>query len=86
VSWRFSLVHRLLRHLFGLLVLLVRSDPSKDVELLVLRHENQVLRRQLDARLRWDHADRLWRTAPSRLVNRRRWTEAFPVTPTTIPR
>ena len=30
---------------------LVRSDLSKDVELLVLRHENQVLRRQLSGRL-----------------------------------
>jgi hypothetical protein len=29
-----------------------RSDLSKDAELLVLRHENQVLRRQLSGRLR----------------------------------
>ncbi|SEG96341.1 hypothetical protein SAMN05444920_109353 [Nonomuraea solani] len=45
-----SLVHRLVRRLFGLLTVLVRSDPSKDVELPVLRHENQVLRRQLGGR------------------------------------
>jgi hypothetical protein len=44
------LAYRLLRCLFGLLVVLVRSDLSKDVELLVLRHENQVLRRQLVGR------------------------------------
>jgi transposase InsO family protein len=62
----------------------VRSDLSKDVELLVLRHENQVLRRQLRGRLRWDHADRLWLAALSRLVSRRRWAEVFPVTPATI--
>ncbi|MFI6920006.1 hypothetical protein ACIBIZ_08630 [Nonomuraea spiralis] len=55
-----SLVYRLLRGLFGLLVILIRADRSKDVELLVLRHENQVLRRQLGGRPRWDHADRLW--------------------------
>jgi putative transposase len=61
-----------------------RSDLSKDVELLVLRHENQVLRRQAGGRPRWDHTDRLWLTALSRLVNRRRWTEIFPVTPATI--
>jgi putative transposase len=67
-----SLVYRLLRCLFGLLVVLFRSDLSKDVELLVLRHENQVLRRRLNGRLRWGHADRLWLTALSRLVNRRR--------------
>jgi hypothetical protein len=61
-----SLIYRLLRCLFGLLAVLVRSDLSKDAELLVLRHENQVLRRQLSGRLRWDHADRLWLTALSR--------------------
>ena len=79
-----SLVYRLLRSLFGLLAVLVRSDMSKDAGLLVLRHENQLLRRQLSGRLRWDHADRLWLTALSRLVNRRRWPEIFPVTPATI--
>jgi hypothetical protein len=42
-----SLAYRLLRFLFSLLAVLVRSDLSKDIELLVLRHENQVLRRQL---------------------------------------
>ncbi|MGW0203950.1 hypothetical protein [Nonomuraea sp. NPDC003201] len=38
-----SLAYRLVRGLFGLLTVLVRSDLSKDAELLVLRHENQVL-------------------------------------------
>jgi hypothetical protein len=40
-----SLLYRLVRCLFALLAVLVRSDLSKDIELLVLRHENQVLRR-----------------------------------------
>jgi len=62
-----SLVYRLVRCLVGLPAVLVRSDLSKDAELLVLRHENQVLRRQLAGRLRWDHADRLWLAALSRL-------------------
>ena len=79
-----SIVYRLVRCLFGLLAVLVRSDLSKDAELLVLRHENQVLRRQLSGRLRWEHADRLWLTALSPLVNRRRWPQIFPVTPATI--
>ncbi|HET9080015.1 MAG TPA: hypothetical protein VFO01_05815 [Trebonia sp.] len=79
-----SLVYLMVRCLFGLLTVLVRSDLSKDAELLVLRHENQVLRRQLPDRLRWNHADRLWLAALSRLVSRRRWLEVFPVTPATI--
>ena len=79
-----SLVYQLVRCLFGLLAVLVRSDLSKDAELLVLRHENQVLRRQLRGRPRWDHSDRLWLAALSRLVSRRQWPEVFPVTPATI--
>jgi putative transposase len=79
-----SLVYRLVRCPFDLLAVLARSDLSKDAELLVVRHENQVLRRQLRGRLRWDHADRVWLTALSRLVGRCRWAEVFPVTPATI--
>ena len=79
-----SLFYRLVRCLFGLLVGLVRTDLSKDVELLVLRHENQVLRRQLRGRPRWDHGDRLWLAALSRLVHRRRWADLFQVTPATL--
>ncbi len=43
-----------------------------------------MLCRQLSGRLRWDHADRLWLAALSRLVNRRWWPQIFPVTPATI--
>ena len=70
--------------MLSLLAVLIRSALSKDVELLVLRHQNQVLRRQARGRPRWDHADRLWLAALSRLVNRRRWAEIFPVTPATL--
>ncbi|MEV4020452.1 hypothetical protein AB0J35_59235 [Nonomuraea angiospora] len=63
---------------------LVRADLSKDVELLVLRHENQVLRRQLGGRPRWGHVDRLRLAALSMLVRRRRRAEVFPVTPATL--
>jgi hypothetical protein len=79
-----SLIDRLIRALFGLLTVIVRSDLSKDVELLALRHENQVLRRQAKGRTRWDQADRLWLTALSRLLQRRRWADVFPITPATI--
>ena len=78
------LLYRLVRCLFGLLAVLVRSDLSKDIELLMLRHENQVLRRHLGGGLRWDHAVRVWLTALSRLVSHRRWAEVFTVTPATI--
>ncbi|MBV9380308.1 MAG: hypothetical protein JO242_06500 [Streptosporangiaceae bacterium] len=78
------IVFRLVRCLLGLLAVLARSGLPKDAELLVLRHENQVLRRQLRGRLRWDHVGRLWLAALSRLVSRRRWPEVFPVTPATI--
>jgi putative transposase len=79
-----SILYRLIRALFGLLTVIVRSDLSKDVELLVLRHENQVLSRQIQGRTRWDPADRLWLAALSRLLPRRRWAEFFPITPATL--
>lgn len=40
-----SILYRLLRSLLGLTAVLMRRDLSKDVELLVLRHENTMLRR-----------------------------------------
>jgi putative transposase len=61
----------------------MRRDLSKDVELLVLRHENTMLRRQV-SRVRYTPADRVWLAALSRLVPRRRWAGVFPVSPATI--
>ena len=45
--------------LCGWLVLLGRSSASKNAELLVLRHENAVLRRHA-GRVRFEPADRVW--------------------------
>lgn len=77
------ILYRLMCCLLGLTAVLMRRDLSKDAELLVLRHENTVLRRQI-SRVRYTAADRAWLAALSRLVPRRRWAEIFPVTPATI--
>ena len=78
-----SVVYPLVRCLLGCLTVLSRGQASKDAELLVLRHENAVLRRQA-GRVRYQPGDRLWLAALSRLVPRRRWGEVFPVTPATL--
>ena len=78
-----SVVYLLLCRLLGSFVVLARREVSKDAELLVLRHENAVLRRQV-GRVRYQPGDRLWFAALSRLIPRRRWGEVFPVTPATV--
>ena len=55
--------------LSGWVALLARSDASKDVEVLVLRHEVAVLRCQM-ARLKPDWADRAVIAALARLLPR----------------
>ena len=78
-----SILYRFVCCLLGLTTVLMRRDLSKDAELLVLRHENAVLRRQV-ARVRYTPADRAWLAALSRLLPRRRWAAIFSVTPATI--
>ena len=78
-----SVAYLLVRNVLGCLLVLTRREPSKDAELLVLRHENAVLRRQI-GRVRYQPADRLWLAALSRLIPRHRWGEVFPVTPATL--
>jgi putative transposase len=51
-----KIIYLLVRRVLGLAVLVFRTDLAKDAELLVLRHENAVLRR---------HASRV-RSASSR--------------------
>src|SRR5882762_4469743 len=79
----FRVIYRLPRLLLGVIPLICRGCTAKDVELLVLRHENAVLRRQV-ARVRYRPADRMWLAALSRLLPRARWAEVFGLTPATL--
>jgi hypothetical protein len=72
-----------MRWLFGLVMLVSRGDRPKDAELLVLRHEAAVLRRNA-GRVRYEPADRVWFAALAALIPRRRWAGVFPVTPATL--
>jgi transposase InsO family protein len=78
-----TIVYLMVRRVLGLLVLVFRGDLAKDAELLVLRHENTVLRRHA-GRIRYEPADRVWFAALARLIPRRRWAGVFPVTPATL--
>jgi putative transposase len=65
-----------------LLALLARSDPAKDLELMVLRHQLNVLRRQVP-RPRLEPTDRALLAAISRVLPRSRWS-CFLVKPETL--
>lgn len=66
-----SFVYWAVRRLFELLVLVGRSDREKEIEILVLGHELQVLRRQV-ARPRLQPADRAILAALSQVLPRAR--------------
>jgi putative transposase len=78
--WTF--VYLAVRQVLELLVLLARSDDAKEIELLALRHEVAVLRRQV-SRQTFTPADRAFLASLSRLLPRSRWG-AFGVTPATL--
>jgi len=77
-----SLVYVIVCRLFELVVLLGRRERSKELEILVLRHELSILRRQV-VRPRFEPSDRLLLGALSRVLPRRSW-QAFIVRPETL--
>jgi putative transposase len=78
----FSLMYLLVRTLLRLLVPQGHGEAAKDLEIVVLQHELNVLRRQIKrARLR--PSDRVFLTAAARVLPRACW-ERFLVTPKTL--
>jgi hypothetical protein len=65
------------------LVLPNADDGTKDLEILVLRHQLRVLRRKT-GRPRFTAADRVLPAAASRMLPRQRWTSLFVITPQTL--
>src|SRR3981081_1967992 len=80
VTWR--LVYLIFLRLICWAALLARSDASKDAEILVLRHQLAVLRRQV-ARPRPSWADRAVISALARILSTARRRQLF-VTPRTL--
>jgi len=78
--WAF--VYLGLRQVLELLLLLFRREGSKEAEILALRHEVEVLRRQV-GRCAYEPADRALLAALSRLLPRSSWG-TFGVTPATL--
>ena len=77
-----SLEYLTLRCLLQIVLLLSWSESSKELEIVVLRHQLSVLRRQ-DSRPQLRPSDRLMLAAASRLLPRSRWS-SFLVTPASL--
>jgi putative transposase len=77
-----SLLYILTRRMLELVAPRFRSPRSKDLEIVVLRHELAILRRQV-ARPELSDADRVFLAGASRVLPRRHWSDFF-VTPETL--
>ena len=67
----------------GFVAVLFRRDVSKGAELLVLRHENAVLRRQI-VRVHYEPADRFWFAAALVVDPASALVQVFSVSPATL--
>ncbi|WP_238598200.1 hypothetical protein [Saccharothrix sp. ALI-22-I] len=65
-----SLLYEVTRRLLSVPSVLLRSEAAKDAELLVLRHENAILRRQVTGPVRYEPSDRFRFAALSGPVDR----------------
>jgi putative transposase len=81
-SHLWSFLYLVVRRLLALIVLVLRRRATKEIEILVLRHELEILRRQ-HPRPRLEPADRAWLAELSRVLARERWS-AFVVRPETL--
>jgi hypothetical protein len=77
-----ALAYWALRRLLQLVILCMRSERSKEIEIVVLRHQLKVLERQL-ARPRLRPSDRILLAAFSRVLARDAWP-SFVVTPAAL--
>jgi transposase InsO family protein len=78
----FSFCYTVFRHVLQLLAIRARTDDFKDLEILVIRHELAILRRQT-GRPAITPIDRVFLTAASRLLPRAR-CDMFLITPATL--
>ena len=77
-----SLIYRLVSRVLDLVRIRRMTEAEKDIEILVLRHQLEVLRRQV-GRVHYEPADRAVLASLARLLPRRCWS-AFLVTPSTL--
>lgn len=71
-----SISYQTVRYLTSFAAVLLQRHLAKNAEVLVLRHENALLRRQI-AQVRYTRTDRVRLSTLSRPIPRRRWTEVF---------